>query len=146
MENALITDKYDMATTLDKVGLTDGSFLTLVQGQPNRNRRREVVVDSPAFSNLAQVRTLFRNVRACYLQAQRDQGPIYDYSEEFESSPSRPSKFDNVLWSKSLMNPMAHGQRSLSYRNSYFNFSGGESRRRSQSIIYPVFEFFTYTC
>ena len=110
MENALITDKYDMTTTLDNIiGLTDGSLLTLVQGQPNRNRRREVLVDSPAFSNLAQVRTLIRNVRACYLQAQRDQVPIYDNPEEFESLPSQPSKFDNILRSKRLLNPMAHG-------------------------------------
>merc|ERR1719270_2405068 len=37
-ENALITDKYDITTSLDEIiGLTDGSVLTLAQGQPNRN-------------------------------------------------------------------------------------------------------------
>ena len=96
MENALITDKYDVKTTLDNIiGLTDGSLLTLVQGQSNRNRRREVVVDSPAFSNLAQFRTLVRNVRACNQHDQWDQEsttrPRYD-DPNLASSPSQPSK------------------------------------------------------
>ena len=88
MENALITDKYDMATTLENtIGLTNGSALTLAQGQPNRNRRREEPANSPAYTNLAQFRTLVRNVRV-----------RYDHPEEFESLPSQPSKYRRNLW------------------------------------------------
>ena len=98
MENALITDKYDMSTTLENiVGLTDGSVLTLAQGQPNRNRSREANVDSPAYSNLAQFKTLVRNVKACNDHAQRDKEPNsrprYDQPEDLESLPPQPSKF-----------------------------------------------------
>lgn len=99
MENALITDKYEMTTTLDNViGLTDGSVLTLAQGQPNRNRTVQANVDSPAYSNLAQFKTLVRNVEACTKHAQRDQEPNsrprYDQPENLESLPQQPSKFN----------------------------------------------------
>ena len=98
IENALITDKYDITTSLDNViGLTDGSVLTLAQGQPNRNRSREANVDSPAYSNLAQFKTLVRNVKACNDHAQRDKEPNsrprYDQPEDLESLPPQPSKF-----------------------------------------------------
>ena len=100
IENALITDKYQSTTALDSIiGLADGSVLTLAQGQPNRNRSREANVDSPAFSNLAQFKTLVRNVKACNRHAQRDQEPNtrprYDHPEDLESLPARPSKFDH---------------------------------------------------
>ena len=100
MENALITAKYNMTTTLDKIiGLTDGSVLTLAQGQPNRKRSLEANVDSPAFSNLAQFKTLVRNVKACNRHAQRDQEPNtrprYDHPEDMESLPPQPSKFNH---------------------------------------------------
>ena len=91
MENALITDKYNMTTTLDEIiGLTDGSVLTLALGQPNRNRSLQANVDSPAYSNLAQFKTLVRNVKACNNHAQRD----------IESLPPQPSKFIfHLAWS-----------------------------------------------
>ena len=96
MENALITDKYDMKTTLDNmIGLTDGSVLTLAQGQSNRNRSREAYYDTPAYSNLAQFRTMVRNVRACNQHAQWDQESTrrirFDHPD-VESLPSQPSK------------------------------------------------------
>ena len=99
IENALITDKYETTATLDTIiGLTDGSVLTLAQGQPNRNRSREGNVDSPAFSNFAQFKTLVRNVKACNRHAQRDQEPSmrprYDHPEDLESLPAQPSKSD----------------------------------------------------
>ena len=99
IENALITDKYESSATLDTIiGLTDGSVLTLAQGQPNRNRRPEGNVDSPAFSNFAQFKTLVRNVKACNRHAQRDQEPSmrprYDHPEDLESLPEQPSKSD----------------------------------------------------
>ena len=99
IENALITDKYESTATLDTIiGLTDGSVLTLAQGQPNRNRSREGNVDSPAFSNFAQFKTLVRNVKACNRHAQRDQEPSmrprYDHPEDLESLPAQPSKSD----------------------------------------------------
>jgi hypothetical protein len=111
MENALITDKYNMTTTLDEIiGLTDGSVLTLAQGQPNRNRSLHANVDSPAYSNLAQFKTLVRNVKACNNHAQRDQEPNsrprYDQPENIESLPPQPmvrnlgeaaEEFSNVL-------------------------------------------------
>ena len=98
MENALITDKYEMTTTLDSViGLTVGSVLTLALGQPNRNRTLQANVDSPAYSNLAQFKTLVRNVKACNEHAQRDKEPNsrprYDQPEDLESLPQQPSKF-----------------------------------------------------
>jgi len=111
MENALITDKYEMTTTLDDViGLTDGSVLTLALGQPNRNRTLQANVDSPAYSNLAQFKTLVRNVKACNEHAQRDKEPNsrprYDQPEDLESLPPQPmvrnlgeaaEEFSNVL-------------------------------------------------
>ena len=86
IENALITDKYQPTATLDSIiGLTVGSVLTLAQDQPNRNRSREANVDSPAFSNLAQFKTLVGNVKACNRHAQRDQEPNtrpkYDHTD-----------------------------------------------------------------
>jgi len=95
IENALITDKYDFTTTLENInGLSDGSVLTLAQGQPNRNRSREANVDSPTYSNLAQFKTLVRNVKACNRHAQRDQEPNtrprYDHPEDLESLPPQP--------------------------------------------------------
>ena len=102
IENALITDKYDSTAALDTIiGLTDGSVLTLAQGQPNRNRSREGNVDSPAFSNFAQLRTLVRNVRASNQHAQRDQEPSmrprYDHPEDLEPLRAQPSK-SSVLY------------------------------------------------
>ena len=104
MENALITDRYNMTTTLDEIiGLTDGSVLTLAQGQPNRNRSLHANVDSPAYSNLAQFKTLVRNVKACNNHAQRDQEPNsrprYDQPEDIDSLPPQPSKFFHLAWS-----------------------------------------------
>jgi len=97
MENALITDKYDMQTSLNNmIGLADGSVLTLAQGQSNRNRNREVYYDSPAYSNLAQFRTLVPNVRACNQHAQWNQESTrrirYDDPDVPELLPSQPSK------------------------------------------------------
>ena len=96
MENALITDKYEMITTLDNiVGLAEGSVLTLAQGQSIRNRSREAYYDSPAYSNLAQFRTLMRNVRACIQHTQWDREstirPRFD-APDLASSPPQPSK------------------------------------------------------
>ena len=94
--NALITDKYESTVTLDTItGLTDGSVLTLAKGQPNRNRSRAGNVDSPAFSNFAQFKTLVRNVKACNRHAQQDLEPITRRTyepEDLESLPAQPSK------------------------------------------------------
>ena len=143
MENALITDRYNMTTTLDEIiGLTDGSVLTLAQGQPNRNRSVHANVDSPAYSNLAQFKTLVRNVKACNSHAQRDQEPNsrprYDQPENIESLPPQPSKFHlsfglvtvTVLPGKTVTN---------------FISSGEKPPRSSGRIFKRTFEIVTYS-
>ena len=143
MENALITDKYNMTTTLDEIiGLTDGSVLTLALGQPNRNRSLQANVDSPAYSNLAQFKTLVRNVKACNNHAQRDQEPNsrprYDQPEDIESLPPQPSKFH---LSFSLVTVTVQPGKTVTN----FISSGEKPRRSSGRIFKRTFEIVKYS-
>ena len=105
MVNALKTDKYDMSTTLDNIiGLTDGSVLTLAQGQTNRNRSLLADVDSPAYSNLVRFKTLVMKVKACNRRTQWEQipnkRPRYDHPKDKQSLSPQPSKSNHILWSR----------------------------------------------
>ena len=143
MENALITDKYDMKTSLDNmIGLADGSVLTLAQGQSNRNRNREVYYDSPAYSNLAQFRTLVPNVRACNQHAQWNQESttrIRFDAPDLASLPSQPSKLHSYT--------LPFNQQ-LEWKGLFFDSKPSCRRpwRSTRRILDPTIENVTYTC